>query len=71
MKNKQARKMIESVSGGNFVFDAPFGRKPTTGAVLWVFDEFSPFAGYMPDLDLTIKVNSKISLTADQLKGKQ
>ena len=54
MKNKQARKMIELVSGANFIFDvAPRGFS-TSGGALWVSN--------------TERVNKKVSLTADQLK---
>ena len=50
MKNKQARKMIESVSGGNFIFDvAPRGYS-TTGAVLWVLDKVSIFDSLVPSI---------------------
>ena len=68
MKNKKARKMIESVSGGNFIFDvAPRGYS-TSGAVLWVLDKVSVFGGLVPSIPNTERVNKKVSLTADQLK---
>ena len=68
MENKQARKMIESVSGGNFIFDvAPRGYS-TTGAVLWVLDKVSIFDSLVPSIPKTERVNRKVSLTADQLK---
>lgn len=68
MKNKQARKMIELVSGANFIFDvAPRGFS-TSGGVLWVLDEIPIFGSLVPNIPNTERVNKKLSLTADQLK---
>ena len=66
MRNKKVKQMRQSVSGCEWVFDSE-GR----GASLWAL-KICDFSGDIAiDLEKSQRVNSTISLTADQLRGKK